>query len=107
MRRQRNGFCPQAAHRPRILPRRELASAARAVFISITTAEVYGLGGARQPCFQESARRKGLFQVRAQVDTAASCSLIIRSITCLALTPPASIPNALSFRWGLASMERC
>src|SRR6267154_1210871 len=58
MRRPRNGFCPQAAHRPPTLPPRVLASAARAVFISITTAEEYGLGGARQPCFQESARRK-------------------------------------------------
>src|SRR5882672_5808785 len=60
MRRPRNGFCPQAAHRPPTLPPRELASAARAVFISITTAEPYGLGGARQPCFQESARRKSI-----------------------------------------------
>src|SRR5882724_3120244 len=60
MRRPRNGFCPQAAHRPPTLPPRELASAARAVFISITTAEAYGLGGARQRCFQESARRKSI-----------------------------------------------
>src|SRR6202162_1332758 len=60
MRRPRNGFCPQAAHRPPTLPPRELASAARAAFISITTAEAYGLGGARQPCSQESARRKSI-----------------------------------------------
>jgi hypothetical protein len=36
------------------------ASAARAVFISITTTGAYGLGGARQPCFRESARRKSM-----------------------------------------------
>src|SRR6267154_2660588 len=60
MRRPRNGFCPQAAHRPPTLPPRELASAARAAFISITTAEASGLGDARQRSFQESARRKSI-----------------------------------------------